>query len=36
MRFKDIAVKKYVVQLSAEECEYLDQLFCKEKSRRND
>jgi hypothetical protein len=33
--FKDVAVKKYVVRLSAEEREYLDQLI-REKARRND
>jgi hypothetical protein len=32
MRFKDIAVKKYVVRLSAAEREYLDQLIRKGKS----
>src|ERR1700758_851616 len=32
MTFKDVAVKKYVVRLSAEEREYLDQLIRKGKS----
>jgi hypothetical protein len=32
MSFKDVAVKKYVVRLSAEEREYLDQLIRKGKS----
>jgi hypothetical protein len=31
MSFKDVAVKKYVVRLSAEEREYLDQLIRKGK-----
>ena len=36
MSFKDVAVKKYVVRLSAEEREYLDQLIRgREKARRN-
>ena len=29
MTFKDVAVKKYVVRLSAEERDYLDQLIRK-------
>jgi hypothetical protein len=32
MTFKDVAVKKYVVRLSAEEREYLDQLIRNGKS----
>ena len=32
MSFKDVAVKKYVVRLSSEEREYLDQLIRKGKS----
>ena len=32
MTFKDVAVKKYVVRLSTEEREYLDQLIRKGKS----
>ena len=32
MTFKDVAVKKYVVRLSSEEREYLDQLIRKGKS----
>jgi len=32
MTFRDIAVKKYVVRLSLEEREYLDQLIRKGKS----
>ena len=34
MTFKDVAVKKYVVRLSSEEREYLDQLIRKGKWKR--